>query len=458
MISPNTQKQAALQKAINESKAKNPVWFNPNSATLQNNQARVKQSNAQYLAKVQPKTQQPKTFPILYPQVQQSPKIQSTRKKPYQPTFEVGRTTKVKGATITKSTVYKNVGARGTKPPVKYQMSSYVPDRIYTNLQGQKPLKIQQSPQIMKQSKPSTDPNIQFNPIGEFAKGATSTLKDYAGIFDPKHKSKSNINKSMDYALQGDYSNAGKTISKNPYRLAGELAVEIGTSIVPVGGVAKAVKAGSTAVKASKAIKAENKVFEIFGKTAKESNKVKSNKEIYNSPFFNKHYEQVSTNTKSPIKSKTYDEYGEVKYSYSKAKYQPQFGESRTEGLDFMGKLNFMTNKVKGIPAKVKRGSDYSVASDVRIVEDPKSFGWVKINEPNRIYINKLWTEATPKKVANVINHETFHNTLRKNISDSASGQFDNLIYQSPKTVRQVKKTIGSKNTFDDIFDVSYWK
>lgn len=74
--------------------------------------------------------------------------------------------------------------------------------------------------------------------------GMGNTISDYGGIVDGNYKDKSILNQSMGKALEGDWEGAGTLIRENPLRFAGNLLVEAGLAVVPVGAVLKVAKVG----------------------------------------------------------------------------------------------------------------------------------------------------------------------------------------------------------------------
>jgi hypothetical protein len=83
---------------------------------------------------------------------------------------------------------------------------------------------------------------IKTDPGSLVMAGMGNTISDYGGIVDGNYKDKSILNQSMGKALEGDWEGAGTLIREHPYRFAGNLLVEAGLNIIPVGGVLKAAK------------------------------------------------------------------------------------------------------------------------------------------------------------------------------------------------------------------------
>jgi len=99
--------------------------------------------------------------------------------------------------------------------------------------------------------------------IGKFAQGIGNQASDIGGgiyglATGQDYQSKSILSKATEHAFAGDWDSAGKIISDNPYRFAGNVATEAGLAIIPFGMVARgagiAGKVGSAVSKSRKAI------------------------------------------------------------------------------------------------------------------------------------------------------------------------------------------------------------
>jgi len=116
-------------------------------------------------------------------------------------------------------------------------------------------------PKLINRPKSINTPGL--TPLGKFGLGAQNQVTDYQGLVNWDHKSKSILNQSIEKAFEGDWDGAGKLIQNNPYRFAGNLAVEVGTAFIPATWGLKAVKygaqVGKTVIK-SKNIGVMNKV------------------------------------------------------------------------------------------------------------------------------------------------------------------------------------------------------
>jgi hypothetical protein len=88
-----------------------------------------------------------------------------------------------------------------------------------------------------------------LSPLERLGTGALNQVTDYQGIVNWDHKSESVLNQSIEKAFVGDWEGAGKVIRENPYRFAGNLAVEVGTAFIPATWGLKAAKYGVTAIR-----------------------------------------------------------------------------------------------------------------------------------------------------------------------------------------------------------------
>ncbi len=104
------------------------------------------------------------------------------------------------------------------------------------------------SSKITKYKKPiGNKDNVQ----SRFIKGISNQATDYQAIVNPDYEHKSILNQAIDKSLQGEFGAAGKLIQDNPARFAGNVVMEAGTFIVPVGAALKVAKGASIAVKQS---------------------------------------------------------------------------------------------------------------------------------------------------------------------------------------------------------------
>lgn len=81
-----------------------------------------------------------------------------------------------------------------------------------------------------------------LTPLGKFGLGIYNTGSDYANILNTGYEDKSILNQAIGHAFEGNWDKAGQVIQNNPYRFAGNLAVEVGSALIPVGAVLKVAK------------------------------------------------------------------------------------------------------------------------------------------------------------------------------------------------------------------------
>jgi len=100
-------------------------------------------------------------------------------------------------------------------------------------------------------------------PLGLFARGVGNQAHDIGGSVHElatgqDYQVKSILNRSLEHAFAGDWDSAGRVISDNPYRFAGNVATEAGLAIIPFGMVVRgagiAGRVGSAASKVSKGL------------------------------------------------------------------------------------------------------------------------------------------------------------------------------------------------------------
>lgn len=103
-----------------------------------------------------------------------------------------------------------------------------------------------------------------MNEIERFVHGTVNQVTDYQGIVNWDHKSESVLNQSLERVFEGDLEGAGKLIQENPYRFAGNLAVEVGSVFIPATWGVKAVKYGAQIAKAGSKAKQAKKAQEAL--------------------------------------------------------------------------------------------------------------------------------------------------------------------------------------------------
>ena len=108
-------------------------------------------------------------------------------------------------------------------------------------------------PKLIK--KPKQINTQGLTPLGKFGLGIYNTGSDYANILNTDYEDKSVLNQAIGHAFEGNWDKAGQVIQNNPYRFAGNLAVEVGSALIPLGWVLRGAKVGSTLGKVARKIK-----------------------------------------------------------------------------------------------------------------------------------------------------------------------------------------------------------
>lgn len=99
-------------------------------------------------------------------------------------------------------------------------------------------------PKLIKKPKQINTPGL--SPIQKFGLGVYNTGSDYANILNTDYEDKSVLNQAIGHVFEGKLDKAGQVIQNNPYRFAGNLAVEAGSAIIPFGLILRGAKVGST--------------------------------------------------------------------------------------------------------------------------------------------------------------------------------------------------------------------
>ena len=88
-----------------------------------------------------------------------------------------------------------------------------------------------------------------LSPINRVGLGMYNTGSDYANIINTNYEDKSILNQAIGHAFEGKWDKAGQVIKNHPYRFAGNLLVEAGSNLIPVGGILKVAKVARVANK-----------------------------------------------------------------------------------------------------------------------------------------------------------------------------------------------------------------
>tara|TARA_B110001454_G_scaffold213547_1_gene231922 strand:+ start:1978 stop:3423 length:1446 start_codon:yes stop_codon:yes gene_type:complete len=107
----------------------------------------------------------------------------------------------------------------------------------------------------VKKVKHVVKPRTSNDPASKIMLGMGNTVQDYGGIVQDGYVDKSILNQSITKAIEGDLAGAGKLIQENPYRFAGNLILEAGTALIPLGAVLKIAKVAKVTNKVSTVLK-----------------------------------------------------------------------------------------------------------------------------------------------------------------------------------------------------------
>lgn len=114
---------------------------------------------------------------------------------------------------------------------------------------------VSQSGKSIIKYKPKQINTQGLTPLGKFGLGMYNTGSDYANILNTDYEDKSVLNQAIGHALEGKWDKAGQVIQNNPYRFAGNLAVEAGSALIPVGAVLKVAKVAKVTNKVLNTVK-----------------------------------------------------------------------------------------------------------------------------------------------------------------------------------------------------------
>jgi hypothetical protein len=98
-------------------------------------------------------------------------------------------------------------------------------------------------------------PRTSDDPASKIMLGMGNTGSDYANILNSEYEDKSILNQAIGHAIEGKWDKAGQIIQENPYRFTGNLLVEAGSALIPIGGILKAAKVAKVAGKVLKNVK-----------------------------------------------------------------------------------------------------------------------------------------------------------------------------------------------------------
>ena len=102
-------------------------------------------------------------------------------------------------------------------------------------------------PKLINKPKPTNTQGL--TPLGKFGLGIYNTGSDYANILNTDYEDRSVLNQAIGHAFEGKWDKAGQVIQNNPYRFAGNLAVEVASNFIPFAAITKVAKVAKVATK-----------------------------------------------------------------------------------------------------------------------------------------------------------------------------------------------------------------
>ena len=274
---------------------------------------------------------------------------------------------------------------------------------------------------------------IKTDPGSLVMTGMGNTIRDYGGIVDGNYKDKSILNQSMGKAFKGDWEGAGTLIRENPLRFTGNLLVEAGLAVVPVGAVLKVAKVGKIAKTiAGKTWKAPD-ASDLSKAKQNDINQLKNIKEIPGEP---QRYQQGFDDTiKRVEKAESFEDLKKNQLDFK------AYGPDVTTPLQ-QSVTSKISTQVKIIKSKITgsksiTGSGTNVSDEVlfssKYALDPSIFAHFSTDPINagKVHLNvgadmfRFTDDELIKQVGGSISEEVIHNTLRKDIGTKAAKQWD---------------------------------
>jgi hypothetical protein len=236
------------------------------------------------------------------------------------------------------------------------------------------------------------------DPASRIMLGIGNTGSDYANILNSEYEDKSILNQAIGHAFEGKWDKAGQIIQENPYRFAGNLAVEAGSFLVPVGGILKVAKVAKATQKAKYALM----------------------KKIDDSETITKYLDSAGTPlTKQQQKSVQAN-------MLSGDGYIPRVGKTPNTIA--------IKQKIQGRVTRFKNRNKVIEIIDPQSVP-PDVMGFNNILGHNVIALNPK-NIRTPEQAIDTLSHESIHQAIMSgekvsSTSATASSQYDNISYAS---------------------------
>ena len=250
-------------------------------------------------------------------------------------------------------------------------------------------------PKLIKKPKQINTPGL--SPNQQFGLGMYNTGSDYANILNTNYEDKSVLNQAIGHVFEGKWDKAGQVIQNNPYRFAGNLAVEAGSFLVPVGGILKVAKVAKATQKAKYAVM----------KKIDESETITKYLDSAGTPLTKQQQKSVQANMLSG------DGY-----------------ISRITGKN----TTLIKDRVKGRITRFKNRNKVIDIIDPQSVP-PDVRGFNNIFNHNVIALNPK-NIRTPEQAIDTLSHESIHQAIMSgekvsSTSATASLQYDNISYAS---------------------------
>ena len=236
-----------------------------------------------------------------------------------------------------------------------------------------------------------------LTPLGKFGLGIYNTGSDYANILNTGYEDKSVLNQAIGHAFEGNWDKAGQVIQNNPYRFAGNLAVEAGSFLVPVGGILKVAKVAKATQKAKYALI----------------------KKIDDSKTITKYLDSAGT----PLTKQQ----------------QKSVQENMLSGDGYISRVTgknttLIKDRVKSRVTRFKNRNKVIEIIDPQSVP-PDVMGFNNILNHNVIALNPK-NIRTPEQAVDTLSHESIHQAIMSgekvsSTSATASLQYDNISYAS---------------------------
>ena len=256
--------------------------------------------------------------------------------------------------------------------------------------------KAKTKPKLINRPKSINTPGL--TPLGRFGLGIYNTGSDYANILNTDYEDKSVLNQAIGHAFEGKWDKAGQVIQNNPYRFAGNLAVEIGSSLIPVGGILKVAKVAKATQKAKYAVM----------------------KKIDDSKIITKHLDSAGT----PLTKQQ----------------QKSVQANMVSGDGYIPRVGKTPNTIAIKQIVQGRVTRFKNRNKVIEIIDPQSMppdvmGFNNILGSNVISLNPK-NIRTPEQAIDTLSHESIHQAIMygekiSSTSATASLQYDNISYAS---------------------------